>query len=104
MRVPEAVEIFDPAEHGDESLGVDAVDLFAATGADRDQPAVAEHREVLFHRRACHVEMASDFCNRQVVVTEQFEDVPAGRVGERAESGLGQVCHDGAYAIPFGFT
>jgi len=57
-----------------------------------DEPGIAEHPQVLRHRRLADGELVNELADGALAVAEQVEDAPALRLGEDVE-GEGHTPH-----------
>src|SRR5258708_4101725 len=83
--VPQA---FEEAPQVGQALGPGPVEPSGAGAPLADQPRVLENSQVLRHSRAGHVEMRGDRPRRQLLVTNQPQDVSPSGLGYRPDRGI----------------
>ena len=88
-RHPHPPEPAEPCVELAQRLAFHGVEASGAVGAHRGEAAVAQHLQVLRHRRLGDAELAldhlDDAARRRFAVGEQLEDAPAHRVAQDVE-------------------
>jgi len=80
--VPEAV---DPGAQPGEAVEVDPVEAAGALGSDRHEAGVAQHPQVLGHRRLADDGGVGELAHAVLTTAQELEDGPSGGVAEGVE-------------------
>src|ERR1043165_4289594 len=82
---PQASELCEPSVDFHERLRLQAVHAVLSVDARFDEAGVAQHLQVLRHRRLRHPQRALDLADSAFLRREQPEDVAAVRLSEDLE-------------------
>lgn len=86
LRLPEGPELADPRIHRLKPRGIHRIEPSLRLRLDAGEAALAEHLQVLRHRRLGDSELGPDrlhhFARRHGAATDELKDAPADRIGE----------------------
>ena len=82
---PQLAEGLQPAVELAERDGAQPVEPAVRVGAHLDEAGVAQHLEVLGHRRLREAQLVDELAHRALAGSQQFEDAASVRLGERGK-------------------
>ena len=82
---PEALDAEEPLVKFGEAGGIDPVKAPLGVGPDGDELGLAQDFQMLRDGGCADFKAFRDFSGRELALGEEFDDAPAGRIGEGGE-------------------